>query len=171
MTRLLRSLWKFYRKKRYKQLFAKCIWVKNEDVELYIGSDSNITQNSNICSEAALGISESVQHPPKASAQSCPVVKCQLPGLEYVVFVRGSGPHTIEYDYKEDRPLKEVIVSRKCAEAVLRGAQVRALLEVVNSNCICNITSFAKLLYFCTLDFVHTRCVCDSVIYKFKRKC
>ncbi|KAM7503031.1 hypothetical protein LguiB_001935 [Lonicera macranthoides] len=81
-------------------------------------------ENSNICSEAALGISESVQHPPKASAQSCPVVKCQLPGLEYVVFVRGSGPHTIEYDYKEDRPLKEVIVSRKCAEAVLRGAQV-----------------------------------------------
>ncbi|KAM7497704.1 hypothetical protein LguiA_022118 [Lonicera macranthoides] len=81
-------------------------------------------ENSNICSEAALGISESVQHPLKASAQSCPVVKCQLPGLEYVVFVRGSGPHTIEYDYKEDRPLKEVIVSRKCAEAVLRGSQV-----------------------------------------------
>ncbi|GMY19176.1 putative methyltransferase NSUN6 isoform X5, partial [Fagus crenata] len=32
----------------------------------------------------------------------------------------GSGPHIIHYD----RPPKEIIVSRKCAEAVLRGAQV-----------------------------------------------
>lgn len=49
------------------------------------------------------------------------ISKCQFPGLEeYVVFYRGSGPHVIDYA----RPPKELIVSRKCAEAVLRGAQV-----------------------------------------------
>ncbi|WOH00013.1 hypothetical protein DCAR_0519369 [Daucus carota subsp. sativus] len=60
----------------------------------------------------------------KADAQIGPIFKCQLPGLDYVLFVRGSGPHDISYQFTEDRPLKEVIVSRKCAEAVLRGAQV-----------------------------------------------
>lgn len=52
------------------------------------------------------------------------ISKCQFPGLDYVVFVKGSGPHAIHYGYNEGKPLKEVIVSRKCAEAVLRGAQV-----------------------------------------------
>ncbi|XP_022135423.1 putative methyltransferase NSUN6 [Momordica charantia] len=52
------------------------------------------------------------------------ISRCQVPGLDYVVFVRGSGPHTIDYGYANGRPPKEVIVSRKCAEAVLRGAQV-----------------------------------------------
>jgi hypothetical protein len=41
--------------------------------------------------------------------------------IDYVVFVWGSGPHRV--DYGNVAP-KEVIVSRKCAEAVLRGAQV-----------------------------------------------
>ncbi|XP_017983330.1 PREDICTED: putative methyltransferase NSUN6 isoform X2 [Theobroma cacao] len=63
-----------------------------------------------------------------AEKQSClqngSVSKCQIPGLEYVVFVKGSGPHTIDYGYAPDKPPKEVLVSRKCAEAVLRGAQV-----------------------------------------------
>ncbi|KAF8083153.1 hypothetical protein N665_0790s0016 [Sinapis alba] len=56
---------------------------------------------------------------------SSPISKCQIPGLEYVVFVNGSGPHIIEYGSSglENIP-KEVLVSRKCAEAVLRGAQV-----------------------------------------------
>ncbi|PPD68624.1 hypothetical protein GOBAR_DD34497 [Gossypium barbadense] len=36
----------------------------------------------------------------------------------------GSGPHEIDYGYLPDKPPKEVLVSRKCAEAVLRGAQV-----------------------------------------------
>lgn len=52
------------------------------------------------------------------------ITKCKIPGLDYVVFVQGSGPHTIDYGYKEGEPPKEVIVSRKCAEAVLRGAHV-----------------------------------------------
>ncbi|KAL3332598.1 hypothetical protein AABB24_032925 [Solanum stoloniferum] len=52
------------------------------------------------------------------------ISKCQFPGLDYVVFVKGSGPHAIHYGDNEGKPLKEVIVSRKCAEAVLRGAQV-----------------------------------------------
>ncbi|KAI7748963.1 hypothetical protein M8C21_012481, partial [Ambrosia artemisiifolia] len=59
-----------------------------------------------------------------STAETSPVFKCQIPGLDYVVFVKGSGPHDIQYDYQQDRPPKEVIVSRKCAEAVLRGAQV-----------------------------------------------
>ncbi|KAE9614838.1 hypothetical protein Lal_00036002 [Lupinus albus] len=53
------------------------------------------------------------------------VSKCQIPGLDHVLFVWGSGPHNIDYDYQHDQsPPKEIIVSRKCAEAVLRGAQV-----------------------------------------------
>ncbi|ESQ36255.1 hypothetical protein EUTSA_v10007146mg [Eutrema salsugineum] len=55
---------------------------------------------------------------------SSPISKCQIPGLEYVVFVNGSGPHKIQYDFGLENPPKEVLVSRKCAEAVLRGAQV-----------------------------------------------
>ncbi|CAK8538724.1 unnamed protein product [Lathyrus sativus] len=54
-------------------------------------------------------------------SDSGPVFKCRIPGLDYVVFVWGSGPHRV--DYGNVAP-KEVIVSRKCAEAVLRGAQV-----------------------------------------------
>ncbi|KAL7086508.1 hypothetical protein ACP275_13G006300 [Erythranthe tilingii] len=52
------------------------------------------------------------------------ISKCKIPNLDYVVFVQGSGPHTIDYGYTEEKPPKEVIVSRKCAEAVLRGARV-----------------------------------------------
>lgn len=62
----------------------------------------------------------------KASGQIGPISKCQLPGLDYVLFVRGSGSHDISYEFTQDRPLKEVLVSRKCAEAVLRGAQVHS---------------------------------------------
>ncbi|GER54039.1 ribosomal RNA small subunit methyltransferase B [Striga asiatica] len=57
-------------------------------------------------------------------AKKCNISKCEIPGLDYVVFLGGSGPHNIDYEYKEDKPPKEVIVSRKCAEAVLRGAHV-----------------------------------------------
>lgn len=56
-----------------------------------------------------------------SDSDSGPVFKCRIPGLDYVVFVWGSGPHRV--DYGNVAP-KEVIVSRKCAEAVLRGAQV-----------------------------------------------
>uniref|UniRef100_A0A0A9BQZ1 Uncharacterized protein n=1 Tax=Arundo donax TaxID=35708 RepID=A0A0A9BQZ1_ARUDO len=52
------------------------------------------------------------------------VHKCSYAGLENVLFVRGSGPHVLHYDSQPDQPVKEVIVSRKCAESVLRGAQV-----------------------------------------------
>ncbi|KAK9041180.1 hypothetical protein V6N11_016294 [Hibiscus sabdariffa] len=60
----------------------------------------------------------------QSSLQHETISKCQIPGLEYVVFVKGSGPHAIDYGYLPDKPPKEVLVSRKCAEAVLRGAQV-----------------------------------------------
>lgn len=59
------------------------------------------------------------------------ISKCEVEGLEYLVFVKGSGPHSVDYGCDEDGnvnpPLKEVLVSRKCAEAVLRGAEVIAL--------------------------------------------
>ncbi|CAI9282895.1 unnamed protein product [Lactuca saligna] len=43
--------------------------------------------------------------------ESLSVLKCQIPGLDYDVFVKGSGPHDIQYDYQQDRPPKEIIVS------------------------------------------------------------
>ncbi|XP_020268515.1 putative methyltransferase NSUN6 isoform X2 [Asparagus officinalis] len=52
------------------------------------------------------------------------IYKCEYPGLDNVVFVKGSGPHELHYGDQAAQPLKEIIVSRKCAEAVLRGAQV-----------------------------------------------
>lgn len=52
------------------------------------------------------------------------ICQCQFPGLDYVLLVKGSGPHSIPYGNQPDQSVKEVIVSRKCAEAVLRGAQV-----------------------------------------------
>nr|KAJ0213871.1 hypothetical protein LSAT_V11C400180710 [Lactuca sativa] len=54
--------------------------------------------------------------------ESLSVLKSQIPGLDYVVFVKGSGPDDIQYDYQQDRPRKEIIVICKCVEAVLRGA-------------------------------------------------
>lgn len=57
---------------------------------------------------------------PISSSQTPCIFKCQLPPLDYLLFIQGSGPHRLRY---QDAP-KEVIVSRKCAEAVLRGAQV-----------------------------------------------
>lgn len=60
---------------------------------------------------------------------STPITKCQIPGLDYVVFVNGSGPHRIEYEFGLENPPKEVLVSRKCAEAVLRGAQVNSIFS------------------------------------------
>lgn len=60
------------------------------------------------------------------------ISKCEFPGLEdYVVFYRGSGPHVIDYA----RPPKEIIVSRKCAEAVLRGAQVSIVFSIAPPAC------------------------------------
>ncbi|CAK9156186.1 unnamed protein product [Ilex paraguariensis] len=85
--------------------------------------ESNFFRNLDDWSEAQLDFSENAD-PLKESSESDFISKCQLHGLDYVLFVKGSGPHAIEYEYKEDRPPKEVIVSRKCAEAVLRGAQV-----------------------------------------------
>ena len=59
--------------------------------------------------------------------QKSPISKCEFPGLDYVLFVKGSEPHLIDYGYVDGKPTKEVVVSRKCAEAVLRGAQVSFL--------------------------------------------
>ena len=53
-----------------------------------------------------------------------PSLEHHIPELECVVFVKGSGPHAIDYGYALDKPQKKVLVSRKCVEAVIRGAQV-----------------------------------------------
>ncbi|XP_050217023.1 rRNA (cytosine-C(5))-methyltransferase NOP2C isoform X2 [Mercurialis annua] len=59
------------------------------------------------------------------NVQANPISKCEIPGMDYVLFVKGSGPHKVDYGFVPGSPPpKEVIVSRKCAEAVLRGAQV-----------------------------------------------
>ncbi|KAJ4809504.1 S-adenosyl-L-methionine-dependent methyltransferases superfamily protein [Rhynchospora pubera] len=57
------------------------------------------------------------QHPPLIS---------QNPALPDVLYVWGTGPHHPSYHPhpRPAAPLKEVIISRKCAEAVLRGAQI-----------------------------------------------
>ncbi|KAG6774435.1 hypothetical protein POTOM_021788 [Populus tomentosa] len=70
------------------------------------------------------GPNENVGSPLEETLKNGPIVKCQIPGLEYVLFVKGTGPHMIDYGYVPGAPPKEVIVGRKCAEAVLRGAQV-----------------------------------------------
>uniref|UniRef100_A0A2P2KZZ1 Uncharacterized protein MANES_08G014300 n=3 Tax=Rhizophora mucronata TaxID=61149 RepID=A0A2P2KZZ1_RHIMU len=75
-------------------------------------------------SEDREGPNEDADNLIEESLQNGFMSKCQIPGLDYVIFVKGSGPHVIDYGYKSGTPLKEVIVSRKCAEAVLRGAQV-----------------------------------------------
>ncbi|XP_073065212.1 rRNA (cytosine-C(5))-methyltransferase NOP2C [Primulina eburnea] len=61
---------------------------------------------------------------PNGSTPSSHLSRCDIPGLDYLVFINGLGPLTVNYKYEENKPPKEVIVSRKCAEAVLRGAQV-----------------------------------------------
>ncbi|AQK50028.1 NOL1/NOP2/sun family protein [Zea mays] len=59
------------------------------------------------------------------SQEGCSLVhKCPYAGLENVLFVQGSGPHVLHYGSQPDQAVKEVVVSRKCAESVLRGAQV-----------------------------------------------
>ncbi|KAB1208008.1 putative methyltransferase NSUN6 [Morella rubra] len=78
--------------------------------------ETNITQDMDYCNKATDALKENLK--------TRSISKCQFPGLDYVVFVGGSGPHMIDYGNTHYRPPKEVIVSRKCAEAVLRGAQV-----------------------------------------------
>ncbi|XP_071707131.1 rRNA (cytosine-C(5))-methyltransferase NOP2C isoform X3 [Rutidosis leptorrhynchoides] len=79
------------------------------------------SKNTNKNEDAKVDTSENVNG---FVSETSPVSKCHIPGLDYVVFIKGSGPHDIQYDIQHDRPPKEIIVSRKCAEAVLRGAQV-----------------------------------------------
>ncbi|CAN1758962.1 rRNA (cytosine-C(5))-methyltransferase NOP2C [Linum perenne] len=97
-------------------------------------SDAVIEKLRGIIGENEIeGDSDEVECGGKASAEKSPldeswkdgrIAKCKIPGLEYVVLVKGSGPRAVDYGYAPDAPPKEVMVSRKCAEAVLRGAQV-----------------------------------------------
>ena len=99
------------------------------------GDGSQISGNENV----ALGENEVQDNPLKGGFRhgGGAVSKCEIPGMEYVVFVWGSGPRDIDYGYAPDRPPKEVIVSRKCAEAVLRGAQVIVFSAmIVGSSCL-----------------------------------
>ncbi|KAK4484308.1 hypothetical protein RD792_006885 [Penstemon davidsonii] len=84
---------------------------------------ANVRHHSDDLAEASLE-NDGPSLLPSVSIQDCSISKCEISSLEYVLFIKGSGPHTIDYGVKEDKPSKEVVVSRKCAEAVLRGAQV-----------------------------------------------
>lgn len=84
--------------------------------------ETDVSQNLNDWSNVADAVKEDIQ--------TGHISKCQIPGLDYVVFIKGSGPHMIDYGHTHDRPSKEVIVSRKCAEAVLRGAQVSTIFHL-----------------------------------------
>lgn len=90
-------------------------------------SDAVMEKLSSLVKKQSSNATDSVDDVANPLKEECldpgagPVSKCRIPGLDYVVFVWGSGPHRIDYG---DLPPKEVIVSRKCAEAVLRGAQV-----------------------------------------------
>lgn len=105
--------------------------------KLYALLEKNSLQNgANERSTCLNGVDDLVKEPLRLSGSAEPemkyiskniISKCQIPGLDYVIFVRGSGPHAIDYRCKDGKPPKEVIVSRKCAEAVLRGAQVSML--------------------------------------------
>ncbi|KAF3445008.1 hypothetical protein FNV43_RR14701 [Rhamnella rubrinervis] len=91
--------------------------------ENIFSNENNDSQSLHHCGKAAseqVGVTNML----KESFHSSPISKCQFPGLDYVLFVRGSGPHKIDYGYADGIPPKEILVSRKCAEAVLRGAQV-----------------------------------------------
>ncbi|KAI4308118.1 hypothetical protein L6164_031224 [Bauhinia variegata] len=104
---------------------TKCRHLNNGDVVNFdLDPKHQIFSRDTDNSHIELGLVENETNPLKDSFQAGPISKCQLPGLDYVLFVWGSGPHSINYDYTRDRPPKEVIVSRKCAEAVLRGAQI-----------------------------------------------
>lgn len=90
-------------------------------------SDQHLEQGN--CQEASdIEMSKTFGHGDASAGrlQGPSIRKCQYPGLDTVIFVIGSGPHKLDYGYgvHPDQPMKEVIVSRKCAEAVLRGAQV-----------------------------------------------
>ncbi|THG16700.1 hypothetical protein TEA_011416 [Camellia sinensis var. sinensis] len=92
---------------------ANAGYIMGQEHKFFVKESNTSPCDSN---QAALAVSE--------STQTGLVSKCQLPGLDYVLFVKGSGPHNISYPHAQDKPPKEIIVSRKCAEAVLRGAQV-----------------------------------------------
>lgn len=104
----------------------------------HCSSESNYIRDSELSGDITPGQTEDKDKdkPLKACLRRAQVSKCQIPGLDYVLFVHGSGPHNINYDYAPDRPPKEVLVSRKCAEAVLRGAQV------INFPCVKVVTPY-----------------------------
>ncbi|XP_078431098.1 NOL1/NOP2/sun family protein isoform X2 [Wolffia australiana] len=82
----------------------------------------SVSNEMNDIDQAAGSMEDQTELP--VSRKQLEVEKCQFPELGYVIFVRGTGPHSIQYNDSSIQPLKEIIVSRKCAEAVLRGAQV-----------------------------------------------
>lgn len=50
-----------------------------------------------------------------------------LPCLPYVILVRGTGPHDVDYEMAVDQrtgAVRELVVDRPCGEAVLRGADI-----------------------------------------------
>lgn len=90
--------------------------------------EAEVSKEGSPSDASILGITGSSSLPAKdtstETSENPAILKCPYPGLENVVFIKGSGPHRLQYDIQSGEPIKEVIVSRKCAESVLRGAQV-----------------------------------------------
>ncbi|XP_039816316.1 rRNA (cytosine-C(5))-methyltransferase NOP2C-like isoform X7 [Panicum virgatum] len=69
-------------------------------------------------------ISEALAHPSRYSCIRVNTLKSSTDAVMHKLMDLGSGPHVLNYNSQPDQSVKEVIVSRKCAESVLRGAQV-----------------------------------------------
>ncbi|CAO2210762.1 unnamed protein product [Urochloa humidicola] len=68
-------------------------------------------------------ISEALAHPSRYSCIRVNTLKSSTDAVMHKLMDLGSGPHVLHYS-QPDQSVKEIVVSRKCAESVLRGAQV-----------------------------------------------
>ncbi|CAO2163570.1 unnamed protein product [Urochloa humidicola] len=69
-------------------------------------------------------ISEALAHPSRYSCIRVNTLKSSTDAVMHRLMDLGSGPHVLQYNSQPDQSVKEIVVSRKCAESVLRGAQV-----------------------------------------------
>lgn len=94
-----------------------------------LSQESSGPEESKDDSDDAMCETREDQHVRMATKDICGAVSNDMcwehPTLKGVVMVRGHGPCGVDCRNERGEPLtKEVVVSRKCAEAVLRGANV-----------------------------------------------
>ncbi|KAL3698749.1 hypothetical protein R1sor_012825 [Riccia sorocarpa] len=98
-----------------------------EQLRSHFTADGQFSSNS-AKTEVADGFEESLHSAVESGEEGhekFPEFKClEHSLLKDVIIVKGRGPCEVECGGEADKPIKEVVVSRKCAEAVLRGANV-----------------------------------------------